>query len=79
MAGPGDTIERLPTGISDFDEIALGGSTGEWLFTIDDTGMHIGEPLPRVAHVLSGSAALTEHPPWPTEPDAASAEPAGGR
>src|SRR5258705_10541209 len=25
MAGPGDTIERLPTGISGFDEIALGG------------------------------------------------------
>jgi circadian clock protein KaiC len=45
--------------------------------TIDDTGMHIGEPLPRVAHVLSGSAALTEHPPWPTEPDAASAETMG--
>ncbi|MDN3351500.1 circadian clock protein KaiC [Actinomadura sp. DC4] len=39
--------------------------------TIDDTGLHIGEPLPRVAHVLSGSAALTEHPPWPAETDPA--------
>jgi circadian clock protein KaiC len=47
--------------------------------TIDDTGMHIGEPLPRVAHVLSGSAALTEHPPWPSEPDAALADPTGGQ
>jgi circadian clock protein KaiC len=47
--------------------------------TIDDTGMHIGEPLPRVAHVLSGSAALTEHPPWPAEADAASSEPPGGQ
>jgi len=46
--------------------------------TIDDTGMHIGEPLPRVAHVLSGSAALTEHPPWPAEPDTASGDPTGG-
>jgi len=40
--------------------------------TIDDSGMHIGAPLPRVAHLLSGSAALTESPPWPAEPDAAS-------
>jgi len=47
--------------------------------TIDDTGMHIGEPLPRVAHVLSGSAALTEHPPWPAEADAASSDPHGGQ
>ncbi|MFB9836497.1 circadian clock protein KaiC [Actinoallomurus acaciae] len=46
--------------------------------TIDDAGMHIGDPLPRVAHVLSGSAALTEQPPWPAAPDAAVREPAGG-
>jgi circadian clock protein KaiC len=39
--------------------------------TVDGAGMHIGDPLPRVAHVLSGSAALTEHPPWPAEPDSA--------
>lgn len=39
--------------------------------SIDGAGMHIGDPLPRVAHVLSGSAALTEHPPWPAQPDAA--------
>ena len=36
---------------------------------IDGAGLHIGEPLPRVAHLLSGSAALTEHPPWPSEPE----------
>ncbi|MGI5232146.1 circadian clock protein KaiC [Actinoallomurus sp. CA-142502] len=46
--------------------------------TVDDAGMHIGDPLPRVAHVLSGSAALTEQPPWPAGPDAAVREPAAG-
>jgi circadian clock protein KaiC len=46
--------------------------------TVDDAGMHIGDPLPRVAHVLSGSAALTEHPPWPAEPETASPENAAG-
>jgi circadian clock protein KaiC len=46
--------------------------------TIDEAGMHIGEPLPRIAHILSGSAALTEHPPWPAESDAASPETTGG-
>lgn len=43
---------------------------------LDDAGMHIGEPLPSVAHILSGSAALTEHPPWPAEPHF---EPRGGQ
>jgi circadian clock protein KaiC len=37
--------------------------------TIDGAGMHIGAPLPRVAHILSGAAALTEHAPWPAEPE----------
>jgi circadian clock protein KaiC len=46
--------------------------------TVDDAGMHIGDPLPSVAHVLSGSAALTEHPPWPAEPETASPESAAG-
>jgi circadian clock protein KaiC len=46
--------------------------------TVDGAGMHIGDPLPRVAHVLSGSAALTEHPPWPAEPDIASSDSAPG-
>jgi circadian clock protein KaiC len=46
--------------------------------TIDGAGMHIGEPLPRVAHVLSGSAALTEHGPWPTDPEIGSPETRGG-
>ena len=36
---------------------------------IDGTGLHVGEPLPRVAHLLSGTAALTEHPPWPSGPE----------
>jgi hypothetical protein len=40
--------------------------------------MHIGDPLPRVAHVLSGSAALTEHPPWPAEPEIASSDSTAG-
>jgi circadian clock protein KaiC len=46
--------------------------------TIDDAGMHIGDPLPRVAHVLSGSAALTEHPPWPADPGTTAPETIGG-
>jgi circadian clock protein KaiC len=46
--------------------------------TVDRAGMHIGDPLPRVAHVLSGSAALTEHPPWPAETDSASSDSATG-
>ena len=45
--------------------------------TIDDAGMHIGDPLPRVAHVLSGSAALTEQPPWPAAPGVPAPEPVG--
>jgi circadian clock protein KaiC len=35
---------------------------------IDETGMHIGDPLPGVAHVLAGAAALTDNPPWPADP-----------
>lgn len=46
--------------------------------TIDDAGMHVGEPLPRVAHLLSSSAALTEQPPWPADTDTQAPETAGG-
>jgi circadian clock protein KaiC len=35
---------------------------------IDEAGMHIGDPLPNIAHVLAGAAALTDHPPWPADP-----------
>lgn len=44
----------------------------------DDAGMHIGEPLPSVAHILSGNPALAEHPPWPAEPDHKPPSAAGG-
>jgi hypothetical protein len=47
--------------------------------TMDGAGTHIGEPLPRVAHVLSGSAALTEQPPWPAGPEPPVAGPPGGQ
>jgi circadian clock protein KaiC len=46
--------------------------------TIDDAGMHIGDPLLRPAHVLSGGAAPTEHPPWPAEPAISPPDPADG-
>jgi hypothetical protein len=45
-------IERMPTGISGF---------------LDEAGLHIGDPLPGVAHVLAGAAAFTDHPPWPAD------------
>jgi circadian clock protein KaiC len=60
MAGPGDVIERLPTGISGFDAIALGGlpagrptlltgttGSGKTLFAVEFLArgiLHFGQP-----------------------------------
>ena len=37
-------------------------------YTIDGAGMHIGEPLPAVSHMLPGGAFLFQEPQWPVEP-----------